>query len=240
MRKLWIAMAAIAVACATQPSRDRVVHSAERTPSASLAPATSPAGSNDGPVFSIAPVDPSLRQTLIGRNWHPGCPVPIRDLRLLTVTYWGFDGSSHEGPLVVNESVADDVLWVFQRLYRHRFPIKRIALAHRWREPTRADFFSTSDVTASFNCRPVTEGTAFSQHSWGWAIDINPLENPYVRSDGTVLRKPARPYLDRSQDLPGMIHPGDIVVRAFARIGWGWGGDWTTIKDYMHFSATGT
>jgi hypothetical protein len=61
-----------------------------------------------------------------------------------------------------------------------------------------------------------------------------------VRSDGTVLRKPARPYLDRSQDLPGMIHPGDIVVRAFARIGWGWGGDWTTIKDYMHFSATGT
>ena len=78
-----------------------------------------------------------------------------------------------------------------------------------------------------------------SQHSYGWAVDINPLQNPYVRADGTVLRRPARRYLDRSQDLPGMIHEGDVVVRAFERIGWSWGGRWTTIRDDMHFSLTG-
>jgi hypothetical protein len=96
-----------------------------------------------------------------------------------------------------------------------------------------------SDVSASFNCRPVTNGTTLSQHSFGWAIDINPLENPYVNGDGTVLRRAAKPFRDRARVRPGMILPGDLVVRSFARIGWSWGGDWHTLKDYMHFSLTG-
>jgi hypothetical protein len=187
----------------------------------------------------IQPLRGQLRDEVVDRNWHPGCPVPIRDLRVARVRYWGFDGEVHDGPLVLNEAVVDDVVGVFRRLFRAHFPIKHIALARRYR-PNADRWNSTRDTTASFNCRPTTDVPgSLSQHSYGWAVDINPLQNPYVRGDGSVLRKAAKPYRDRSRHRRGMIHPGDIVVRSFARIGWEWGGDWTTIKDYMHFSWTG-
>ncbi len=189
--------------------------------------------------WSVDRLGPELRAALVGRTWHRGCPVPLRDLRVVTVRYHGFDAEVHAGLLVLNERVAGDVLWVFRRLFRHDFPIRDVALAHRWHPTRPSDWYDTSDRTASFNCRPVTNGTTLSQHSYGWAVDVNPLENPYVNGDGTVLRRAAKPYLDRSQNLPGMIHPGDLVVRSFARIGWSWGGDWNTLKDYMHFSLTG-
>jgi hypothetical protein len=204
-------------------------------------PTPSPTAPAPAPIahWGVERIGPELRAELVGRTWHRGCPVPPRDLRVVTVRYRGFDGEVHAGPLILNEQVADDVLWVFRRLFRRGFPIRRVALAHRWRPPRPSDWFDTSDTTASFNCRPITNGTALSQHSYGWAVDVNPLENPYVNGDGTVLRRAAKPYLDRSQDLPGMIHPGDLVVRSFARIGWAWGGDWHSLKDYMHFSLTG-
>jgi SpoIID/LytB domain protein len=189
---------------------------------------------------SVAPIGPPLRARLIGRDWHPGCPVPIDQLRLVRVSYWTFAGDIRRGPLVVNERVSDDVLWVFHRLFDARFPIHRIGLPPRYRAPRASDWYNTRDLSAAFNCRPATgsPGT-LSQHSYGWAIDVNPLENPYVGSDGKVLRRAAKPYLDRTRRAPGVIHPGDVVVRSFAAIGWSWGGDWHTIKDYMHFSLTG-
>jgi hypothetical protein len=137
--------------------------------------------------------------------------------------------------------VAQDVLWVFRRLFRAKFPIKRIVLPPKYRPPRPEDYWNKSPTspTAAFNCRPATGSTSLSHHSYGWAIDINPLQNPYVRSDGTVLRHIAKPYRNRSLHRKGMIHDGDIVVRSFARIGWEWGGHWHTLKDYMHFSLTG-
>ena len=63
-------------------------------------------------------------------------------------------------------------------------------------------------------------------------------ENPYVAGSRVSPRR-GRRYLDRSDVRPGMIVDGDIVVRAFRRIGWEWGGHWRTAKDYQHFSATG-
>jgi SpoIID/LytB domain protein len=200
----------------------------------------SPAGSPAGPfTSSISRIGPELRRTLVGRNWHPGCPVPIGDLRLVRVSYHTFTGAVASGPLVVHERVARDVLWVFRQLYRAGFPIQRIGLPPRYRPPRPSDWYSRRDLSASYNCRPATGNPgSLSQHSYGWAIDINPLENPYVK-DGRVLRRAAKPFLDRTQDVPGMIHPGDVVVRAFAAIGWEWGGDWHTLKDYMHFSLTG-
>jgi len=188
---------------------------------------------------SVSPIGPALRRTLMGRNWHPGCPVPVDDLRLVRVRYHTFTGGVATGPLVLNARVADDVLWVFRELYRAGFPIHRVGLPPRYRPPRRRDWFSTRDLTSSYNCRPATGNPgSLSQHSYGWAVDINPLENPYVKG-GRVLRRAAKAFLDRSQDVPGMIHPGDVVVRSFAKIGWGWGGDWHTLKDYMHFSLTG-
>jgi hypothetical protein len=191
----------------------------------------------EGGVFRIGPF---LRERLVGRNWHPGCPVRIDDLRHVRVSHWNFEGHVRSGPLIVHEAVARDVLWVFRRLFAARFPIRHIALPPAYRPPIPRDRSSTHDRSSAFNCRPATGNPgSLSHHSYGWAIDINPLENPYVTSDGSVLRRPAEPYTDRSRHEPGMIHRGDIVVRSFARIGWEWGGDWVTLKDYMHFSLTG-
>jgi hypothetical protein len=159
---------------------------------------------------------------------------------VVRVSYWTFDREVARGPLVVNATVARDVLSVFHRLFRTRFPIHRIGLPPRYRPPRRSDWYSTRDLTSGFNCRPATGNPgSLSQHSYGWAIDINPLENPYVGPDGKVLRRAAKPFLDRTRRVPGMIHPGDVVIRAFAAIGWRWGGDWHALKDYMHFSLTG-
>jgi hypothetical protein len=192
----------------------------------------------EGGVFRIGP---KLRETLIGRNWTPGCPVAIHDLRVVHVSYWNFRGGVGTGPLVLHEAVARDVLWVFQRLFRAKFRIQAIELAAKDRPIRPEDYWNKSrrSVTASFNCRPATDSTSLSQHSYGWALDINPLQNPYVRSDGSTLRRIAQRFKDRSLQRMGMIHDGDIVVRSFAAIGWEWGGHWHTLKDYMHFSLTG-
>ncbi|MGH2539769.1 MAG: M15 family metallopeptidase [Actinomycetota bacterium] len=185
-------------------------------------------------------IGPFLRERLVGRNWRPGCPVGIGDLRHVEVSYWDFTGHVRSGPLIVHETVADDVLSVFRRLFQTGFPIHRIKLPPRYRPPRRDDWTNTRNRTAAFNCRPATGNPgSLSHHSYGWAIDINPLQNPYVAPDGSVLRRAAKPYTDRSLHEPGMIRPGDVVVRAFARIGWEWGGDWVTLEDYMHFSLTG-
>jgi hypothetical protein len=180
-----------------------------------------------------------------GTTWHPGCPVPLSGLSLLRFNYWGMDGEIKRGPLVVNATAADDLLWVFHQLFDARYPFKRVGLARQFKE-SRYDqnLDSRRSVTASFNCRvvitPDGPQDTFSQHAYGLAVDVNPLVNPFVNSDGWTHDRAARPYVDRSQDVPGMIHDGDVVVRSFAAIGWSWGGDWSGDKDYMHFSESGT
>lgn len=234
-----VVLLVIAVACTTQ-TRSALPSSPAPSPSPASSPALAAARAPvrfEGGVSRIGSV---LRAELTGRNWHPGCPVPIDDLRVVRVSYWTFDREVAQGPLVVNATVARDVLSVFRRLFRVRFPIHRIGLPPRYRPPRRSDWYSTRDLTSAFNCRPATGNPgSLSQHSYGWAIDVNPLENPYIGPDGKVLRRAAKPFLDRTRRVAGMIHPGDVVVRAFAAIGWRWGGDWHTLKDYMHFSLTG-
>lgn len=189
----------------------------------------------------IGPLSMALRGEMRGQTWEPGCPVPLSRLALLRFNHRGFNGSAQRGSMVVHRSVAEDVLGVFETLFEVRFPIREVALAKRYRP--NADPDTRRSVTAAFNCRPVVTpdgpGGAFSQHAYGLAVDVNPLQNPYVRADGFVRNRFARPYVDRSQALLGMIHDGDEVVRAFAEIGWAWGGHWTDGHDYMHFSLTG-
>jgi hypothetical protein len=220
------------------------------SPSASMPASTAPLFETARPsprtarppfVGSISRIGPFLQERLIGRNWHPGCPVGLDDLRHVQVRYWDFKGRIRSGPLIVHEMLARDVLGVFHRLFRAGFRIHRIKLPPAYRPSKPGDYWhSTVNRTAAFNCRPATGNPgSLSHHSYGWAIDINPLQNPYVAPDGSVLRRAAKPYVDRRRHEPGMVHADDVVVRAFARIGWEWGGDWTTLKDYMHFSLTG-
>jgi hypothetical protein len=170
-------------------------------------------------------------------SWHAGCPVPIEDLRLLSLLYWGFDGKTHTGEMVVHRDAAKDVVEVFGLLFDARFPIHRMRLVDDYGADD--DRSMAADNTSGFNCRPVTGGASWSQHAYGRAIDINPLENPYITVGGAVEPPGGMRFVDRSLRKKGMIHPGDAMVEAFASVGWGWGGTWTGPWDYQHFSATG-
>jgi hypothetical protein len=184
---------------------------------------------------TVTGIGPKVRARM-GATWQPGCPVALADLRYVTVSFRGFDGRAHTGELVVNRRVAAGVVSVFARLYAARFPIEEMRLV------TTADLEAhpTGDGnnTAAFVCRPARGQTRWSAHAYGLAVDLDPFQNPYHRGD-LVLPELASAYLDRADRRPGMIEPGDAATRAFAAIGWTWGGTWRSPKDLMHFSATG-
>jgi hypothetical protein len=189
-----------------------------------------------GTGFTARVADPAPERVIARSTWRPGCPVGKDDVAWIRLTYWGFDQARHSGEMLVNGSVAEDVVDVFRQLYRARFPIESMGIARL----EDLDALPTGDGngTGSFACRPIRGGTGYSQHAYGLAVDLNPFQNPYHRGD-VVLPELASAYLDRDWLRPGMITPDGPAVRAFASIGWGWGGDWASLKDYQHFSANG-
>ncbi len=181
-------------------------------------------------------VEPVPDDVLARSTWTDDCPVPVDELRYLTVTFWGFDDQPHLGEMIVHESVANDVVAVFGQLYSARFPIEEMRVV----DTPELDAPPTGDGnnTTAFVCRATTGGSNWSQHAYGLAVDVNPFHNPYHRDDA-VLPELASAYLDRTRDVPGMIKAGDAVTEAFTSIGWGWGGTWKSLKDWMHFSRSG-
>jgi D-alanyl-D-alanine carboxypeptidase-like protein len=186
---------------------------------------------------AAAPIDARLRATMTGISWRPGCPVPLRDLRVVTASHWGFDGRVHIGRLIVHRDVARNVVAVLRRLLAGGFPIRRMAPVDAY---GGSDFRSIeADNTSAFNCRYVDGTTRWSEHAYGRAIDLNPIENPYVTSAGTTSHRASRAYLRRTPYRPGMAVEGGVLVRAFDAVGWSWGGRWSGARDYQHFSASG-
>ncbi|HZB35980.1 MAG TPA: M15 family metallopeptidase [Gaiellaceae bacterium] len=170
-------------------------------------------------------------------SWRPGCPVSPSQLRRLTVSHWDLAGRRRVGSIVVRASAARAVISVFRKLYAAHFPIRRLRLVEAYKGSDDASM--AADNTSGFNCRFVSGTRRWSQHAYGLAIDINPVENPFIHG-GRVEPPAGHRYLDRSRARPGMVVSGDVVVRAFAAIGWSWGGHWASSKDYQHFSAKGT
>jgi hypothetical protein len=197
-----------------------------------------PVGAGTGEPFaaSVSRLEREIRELMTGSSWHEGCPVEFADLRLVRLMYLGFDGEAHHGRLVVHRRWADEIVEVFRRLYRREFPIRRMRLVDRYGADDQASM--RHDNTSAFNCRYVAGTTVWSQHAFGRAIDIDPVENPYV--DGSHVSPPnGEPYANRSDVRPGMIFERDVVWRAFHQIGGVWGGTWTSARDYQHFSANG-
>ncbi|HVN50396.1 MAG TPA: M15 family metallopeptidase [Acidimicrobiales bacterium] len=180
----------------------------------------------------------------LGGSWHPGCPVGPSQLRRLTIPYWGFDGRVHQGQLVVNAAAVPAMGAVFARLFAARFPIhKMVTIDHYPGSGVQLDDESTADDnTAAFNCRNAVNpgGTpSWSEHAFGEAIDVNPVENPYVESNGVVDPPAGAAYVNRSVHRTGMAYAGSVLNAAFAAVGWGWGGYWGANPDYQHFSVNG-
>jgi hypothetical protein len=174
---------------------------------------------------------------MTGVSWKPGCPVGLDALRMVTLTFVDVTGAVHDdGRIVVRDTAADAVDAAFHALFDAGYPIDRI-------EPVDAfggddDASMTANNTSGFNCRPVTGGTAWSRHAYGNAVDVNPLYNPWAK--GRRVEPPeGAAWVDRNTDDPHVIHRDDVAVRAFAAVGWGWGGDFRNLKDWQHFSADG-
>jgi hypothetical protein len=181
-------------------------------------------------------VGPVPRGVLRRSTWSHRCPIGRRDLAYVLVSFWGFDQTPHTGELLVHRSVARDVVSVFRTIYRQRWPIEEMRVTTR----AELDAPPTGDGnnTGAFVCRPARLSQEWSQHAYGLAIDVNPFHNPYV-GDDFLLPERALAYGNRGWRRPGMIFGGDVVTRAFGSIGWGWGGEWVSTKDWMHFSRSG-
>jgi hypothetical protein len=181
-------------------------------------------------------IDEIPPDVLARSSWVPECPVTLDELSYLTMSHYGFDRRFHTGEMIVNASVAEDVVEVFRRLHETRFPIEQMRVITK----EEIDAHPTGDWndTTSFVCRPAVGSSSWSQHAFGTGIDINPFHNPYLKGD-LVLPELASAYVDRDDFRIGMIVPGDVATEAFAEIGWGWGGNWSSLKDWMHFSLSG-
>ena len=178
----------------------------------------------------------AVRRKITGSSWHRGCPVPRSKLRLIRATHWDFSGDVERGAVIVHKRHKRRMVRVLRDLFEERFPVRRMNLIDRYGADDHRSM--DADNTSAFNCRYVNGTTRWSMHAYGKAIDVNPVENPYV-SGGHVSPPAGAPYADRSRHAKGMIHHGDEVWDAFRDRGWSWGGDWSGARDYQHFSSNG-
>lgn len=192
-----------------------------------------PPPSDDQFVATIGPVPGDV---IARSTWTEECPVTRDELAYINVAHYGFDGEFHTGEMIVNAAVAQDIVGVFEKLHAARFPLEQLKVTTQ--EELDAPPTGDGNGSGSFGCRPAVGSGSWSQHAYGLAVDINPFHNPYVHGE-LIIPELAMSYLDRDRVLPGMVFDGDVVVEAFAEIGWAWGGNWNSLKDWMHFSQNG-
>ncbi|MFI1992892.1 M15 family metallopeptidase [Actinoplanes sp. NPDC020271] len=188
----------------------------------------------DGQFHSSVEAVPA--DVLARSSWSSDCPVEAQDLRYVTVSFRGFDGLAHTGELLVNAKAAKALVTVFGKLFAADYPIEQMRISST--AELNAAPTGDGNTTEGFACRPVRGSKSWSQHAYGLAVDVNPFHNPYHKG-AVVLPELATSYLDRGTVRRGMIVPGGPVVAAFASVGWKWGGDYRSLKDFMHFSANG-
>jgi hypothetical protein len=188
--------------------------------------------SPQSPVFQEALIAPNQAARIGEKAWHKGCPVELPELRALTLSYWDFHGMPRTGVLVVNRAVTTDVISIFRKLFEHGFLIQSMRPIEEFSGSDEASMEANN--TSAFNCRDITgQPGKFSNHSWGRAIDINPLTNPMILN-GNPLPPQGAAYTDRSQAWPGSILDQSFAVTLFRSRGWTWGGEWRN-PDYQHF-----
>ena len=171
-----------------------------------------------------------------GKSFKANCTTPREDLRYLQVLHYNKDREILKGELICHKDIADDLLAIFQELYKAAYPIERMVLIDEYDADDEAAMRANN--TSAFNFRYASGMNRLSSHSKGMAIDINPLYNPLVKErGGRTLFYPsnADAYVDRTKYFPYKIEKGDLCVRLFKKYGFSWGGDWRSSKDYQHF-----
>ncbi len=186
--------------------------------------------------FYYAQLDDVTKNRITGKSYPnegQDSRLSYDTLRYLGILYYDFDGDLHKGELIVHKDLANEVLEIFHELYMAKYPLASVRLVDDF--DADDDASTSANNTSGFNYRFVAGTRSRSLHSYGMAIDINPLFNPYVKGKN-VDPDSAAAYADRSRDFPGKIDKKDLCYRLFTDRGWEWGGDWRTVKDYQHFS----
>ena len=188
----------------------------------------------------ISKITPEIKKRMIkGNSWRKGCPVGLNDLRYLRMTHIDFRGKDVVGEIIVHKDVSAEVTEIFEALYEIGYPIKKMKLVSDYKG---SDWQSIeADNTSAFNCRNATGSKKWSKHSYGKAIDINPIENPYIARSGRISHKASLKYRKRVHKNTtyadkAVLLRNDKATRVFKKYGWIWGGDWSAVKDYQHFS----
>lgn len=190
----------------------------------------------DNKEFYIKPIPNDIFEKMQGKSYKENCIVPREELRYLHILHVGFDNNTHEGELIVNKRIAEDVLDIFKELYKAGYQIEKVRLIDEY---NAQDELSMRDNNSSaFNFRYISYSTTLSKHAMGLAVDINTLYNPYIKQvDGRLNIEPANAvqYVDRNRQFPHKIDHQDLCYKLFTKHGFEWGGDWEDSKDYQHF-----
>lgn len=186
--------------------------------------------------FYITEITDDIFARIKGKSFKDDCTLPREDLRYLHVLHKDINGTVHEGEMIVNKHIAEDVLDILHELYENSYPIERMKLVDEYDADDEKSMEDNN--SSSFNFRFISHTTRISKHGLGLAVDINTLYNPYTKVvDGKRIIEPitGEPYLDRDADFDYKIEKGDLCYQLFAEHGFEWGGDWTDRKDYQHF-----
>ncbi len=186
--------------------------------------------------FRTLKISKQIFKRIDGKSYKKDCDIPLEDLRLVKVLYYGFDGEVHEGEIIVNAKIASKVVKIFKELYEIQYPIEKIELVDEYDADDEKSMAANN--SSCFNYRKIDGKKTLSNHSQGIAIDINPLYNPYVRKgqgERDILPVEGKKYAERSLDCPYYIKKGDAINKIFKKYGFTWGGDWKNSKDYQHF-----
>lgn len=189
--------------------------------------------------FYYTALSEEIRERITGKSYPDtgeDLQISYEDLAYVHVLHVDFQMQVQEGELICNQAIAQELVDIFYELYENQYPIEKICLIDVYNADDEASMADNN--TSCFNYRTVPGRTKLSNHAYGFAIDINPLYNPYVRTrDGKTLVSPdnAVPYADRSADFAHKIDKEDLCYKIFTEHGFDWGGAWNSSKDYQHF-----
>ncbi len=190
--------------------------------------------------YTISNINQEVHKRMIlGNSYKENCPIPLKDLRYLTLDYINFEGNKKVGELIVHKDVSIEIIEIFENLYEIKYPIYKMELVSNF----NANDFNSIEAnnTSAYNCRNIEGTNKWSRHAFGKAIDINPIQNPYISKKGNISHKESQIFRNRIRTNPfdfnqrAVILKNDEIVKLFKTHGWIWGGDWKTIKDYQHF-----
>lgn len=192
--------------------------------------------------FTIQEIDDKILERIDGKSYRENPHIRPENLRYLKVLHYNYDHRIQVGELIVNEKIAEDCTNIFKELFSAEYEIASMYLIDRYWDGNGVDADTHSveaNNTAAFNYRVVPGSKTLSNHAKGFAVDVNPLQNPYVtyKSDGSFGKyyKDMEKYLDRNSGKEHLITHQDLCYQVFRKYGFTWGGDWNSSKDYQHF-----